>query len=79
MVSLEAVRLSNAKLKNLPTGLVALFGKESPFRHSSVADGKTKSEARAVSLKVHSSSSIVMPSNRVSTSWDGKCKNAWWP
>ena len=26
MVSLEAVRASNAKLKNLPPGLVALFG-----------------------------------------------------
>ena len=32
MVSLEAVRLSNAKLKNLPTGLVALFGNETMFR-----------------------------------------------
>ena len=40
MVSLEAVRLSNAKLKNLPPGLVALFGNEAPSPPSRIYLGR---------------------------------------
>ena len=42
MVLLEAVRISNAKLKNLPPGLVAVFGKASisPTLLSSADHGK---------------------------------------